>query len=139
MQIYLQYKYYITVTKTGDGTPYLSHGYVLLRFRGNVIMKMGTQQQHNNQDRYVNELVPPRTWTTGFSLVYYLKNLDTNYSFLYLLSLIMCERVEKIIARTLCFTHQRIFRPIYIFNNYAYFLDFRAKKFPLIFLHLNPF
>ena len=26
-------------------------------------MKMETQQQHNNQDRYVNELVPPRTWT----------------------------------------------------------------------------
>ena len=26
-------------------------------------MKMGTQQQHNNQDRYVNELVPPGTWT----------------------------------------------------------------------------
>ena len=25
-------------------------------------MKMGTQQQHNNQDRYVNELVPSRTW-----------------------------------------------------------------------------
>ena len=22
-------------------------------------MKMGTQQQHNNQDRYVNEFVPP--------------------------------------------------------------------------------
>ena len=73
------------------------------------------------------------------SLVYYLKNLDTNYSFLYLLSLIMCERVEKIIARTLCFMHQRIFRPIYIFNNYAYFLDFRAQKYPLIFLNLNPF
>ena len=77
--------------------------------------------------------------STGFSLVYYLKNLDTNYSFLYLLSLIMCERVEKIIARTLCFMLQRIFRPIYIFNNYAYFLDFRAQKFPLIFLNLNPF
>ena len=61
MQVYLQYRYYITVTKTGDGTPY--HGYVLLRFRGNIVMKMGTQQQHNNQDRYVNELVPPRTWT----------------------------------------------------------------------------
>ena len=45
------------------GTPYRSHGYVMLRFRGNVVMKMGTQQQHNNQDRYVNELVPPRTWT----------------------------------------------------------------------------
>ena len=43
MQVYLQYKYYITVTKTGDGTPYHSHGYVLLRFRGNVVMKMGTQ------------------------------------------------------------------------------------------------
>ena len=54
---------YIAVTKTGDGTAYRSHGYVLLRFRGNVVMKMGTQQQHNNQDRYVNELVPPRTWT----------------------------------------------------------------------------
>ena len=50
MQVYIQYKYYITVTKTGDGTPYHSHGYVLLRFRGNVVMKMGTQQQHNNQD-----------------------------------------------------------------------------------------
>ena len=46
--------YYITVT---------NHGYVLLRFRGNVIMKMGTQQHQNNQDRYVNELVPTRTWT----------------------------------------------------------------------------
>ena len=63
MQVYLQYKYYITVTKTGDGTPYRSHGYVLLRFMGKVFMKMGTQQQHNNQDRYVNELVPPRKWT----------------------------------------------------------------------------
>ena len=60
-------------------------------------MKMGTQQQHNNRDRYVNKLVPPRKNmdSTGFSLVYYLKNLDTNYSFLSLLSLIMCERVEK--------------------------------------------
>ena len=26
-------------------------------------MRIGTQQQHNNQDRYVNEVVPPRTWT----------------------------------------------------------------------------
>ena len=47
--------------------------------------------------------------------------------------------LKKIIARTLCFMHQRIFRPIYFFNNYAYFLDFRAQKFPLIFLNLNPF
>ena len=50
MQVYIQYKYYFTVTKTGDGTPYCSHGYVLLRFRGNIVTKMGTQQQHNNQD-----------------------------------------------------------------------------------------
>ena len=31
MQVYLQYKYYITETKTGDGTPYRSQGYFLLR------------------------------------------------------------------------------------------------------------
>ena len=49
------------------------------------------------------------------------------------------KELKKIIARTHCFMHQRIFRPIYIFNNYAYFLDFRAQKFPLIFLNLNPF
>ena len=67
------------------------------------------------------------------------KNLDTNYFFLYLLSLIMCERVGKKIARMLCFMYQSIFRPIYIFNNDAYFLDFRAQKFPLIFFNLNPF
>ena len=26
-------------------------------------MRIGIQQQHNNQDRYVIEVVPPRTWT----------------------------------------------------------------------------
>ena len=63
MQVYLQYKYYITVTKTVDGTPYRDHGYVSLRFGGgDVVMRMGTQQ-YSNQDRYVNEFVPPRTWT----------------------------------------------------------------------------
>ena len=35
--------------------------------------------------------------------------------------------------------HQSIFRPIYIFNIDAYFLDFRAQIFPLIFFNLNPF
>ena len=49
------------------------------------------------------------------------------------------KELEKIIARTLCCKHQSIFRFIYIFNNYAYFLDFRAQKFPLIFFNLNPF
>ena len=35
--------------------------------------------------------------------------------------------------------HQSFFRPNYIFNNDAYFLDSRAQKFPLIFLNVNPF
>ena len=35
--------------------------------------------------------------------------------------------------------HQSFFRPNYIFNNDAYFLDFRAQKFPLIFFNVNPF
>ena len=34
---------------------------------------------------------------------------------------------------------QNFFRPNYIFNNDAYFLDFRAQKFPLIFFNINPF
>ena len=49
------------------------------------------------------------------------------------------KELEKIIARTLCFMHQNFFRPNYIFNNYAYFSDFRAQKFPLIFFNVNPF
>ena len=47
----------------------------------------------------------------------FLTNLDTNSSFLYLPSLIMCEMLEKIIARKLFFMHQGIFRPNYILNN----------------------
>ena len=35
--------------------------------------------------------------------------------------------------------HQSFFRPNYIFNNDAYFLDFRAQEFPLIFFNVNPF
>ena len=49
------------------------------------------------------------------------------------------KELEKIIARTLCFRNQSICRPINIFNNDAYILDFRSQKFPLIFLNLNPF
>ena len=37
------------------------------------------------------------------------------------------------------FMHQSFFRPNYIFNNDAYFLDFRAQKFPLIFFNVNLF
>ena len=49
------------------------------------------------------------------------------------------KELEKIIARTHCFMHQSFFRPNYIFNNDAYFLDFCAQKFPLIFFNVNPF
>ena len=41
------------------------------------------------------------------------------------------KELEKIIAMTL--------RPNYIFNNDAYFLDFRTQKFPLIFFNVNLF
>ena len=51
----------------------------------------------------------------------------------------MCDLLEKIIARILCFMHQGIFRPDYIFNNAAYFLDFQAQKFSLIFFQFKSF
>ena len=35
--------------------------------------------------------------------------------------------------------HHSFFRPNYIFDNDAHFLDFRAQKFPLIFFNVNPF
>ena len=35
--------------------------------------------------------------------------------------------------------HQSVFRPVYIFNKDAYFLDFGTQKFRLIFFNLNPF
>ena len=34
--------------------------------------------------------------------------------------------------------HQGVLSLYYIFNNDAYFLDFRAQKIPLIILNLNP-
>ena len=61
----------------------------------------------------------------------FLTQLDTDYSFLYLLSLIMCEKAGKIIARTLCFIRQSNFGPSYFFNNDAYFLNFFAHKITL--------
>ena len=71
------------------------------------------------------------------SLVYYLKKFG--HKSLLSLSAQLENVLEKIIARTLCFMHQSGFRPIYIFNNDAYFLDFCAQKFPFIFFNLNPF
>ena len=47
--------------------------------------------------------------------------------------------LEKIIARTLCAMHHGILSFYYIFNKDAYFLDFRAQKFPLMFFNLNHF
>ena len=49
------------------------------------------------------------------------------------------KELEKIIASTHCFMHQSFFKPKYIFNHDAYFLDIRAQKFPLIFFNVNPF
>ena len=49
------------------------------------------------------------------------------------------KELEKIIAWTHCFMHQNFFRQNYIFNNDAFFLGFRAQKFPLIFFNVNPF
>ena len=63
MQVYLQYKYFITVAKTGGRHPILRPWVRSAEFRVNVVKRMGTQQQYNNQDRYVNEFVPPKTWT----------------------------------------------------------------------------
>ena len=64
MQVYLQYsKYYITVTKTGGRHPILRPWIRSAEVWGNVLMRMETQQQYNNQDRYVNEFAPPKTWT----------------------------------------------------------------------------
>ena len=48
------------------------------------------------------------------------------------------KELEKIIARTHGFMLQSFFRPNFIDND-AYFLDFRAQKFPLIFFNVNPF
>ena len=69
----------------------------------------------------------------------FLTKFYINYSVLYVLSLIMCERVGNIIARTLRFMHQCFFTPNYIFDNDAYFLDFCAENYPLILYDLNPF
>ena len=91
------------------------------------------------QDRCVKSCPTSKMKSTVFRMVYFLQNLDTSYSFPYLLSLIICERSGKKIARTLSFMHQSFFRPNYIFNNDGYFLDFRAQKFLLIFVHVNPF
>ena len=49
------------------------------------------------------------------------------------------KELEKIIARTHCYMHRSFFRPNYNFNNNAYFSDFRAQIFPLIFFNVNPF
>ena len=51
----------------------------------------------------------------------------------------MCVGVGKMIARTLYFMHQNIFRSYYIFNNDAFFFRFSRTKLPLIFLQFKLF
>ena len=46
----------------------------------------------------------------------------------FICSLIICERVGKNNCWDALLYAQSFFRPIYIFNNYAYFLDFRAQN-----------
>ena len=67
MQVYLLYKDHITVTKTDGRHPILRPRicFTEVRERGDVVMRMGTQQ-YSNQDRYVNEFVPLRTCTLLF-------------------------------------------------------------------------
>ena len=64
----------------------------------------------------------------------FLTKFGQNLLLFYLLSLIMCESVEKIIDRTLWAMHHGMLSLYYTFNNDAYFLDLRAQKFPLIFV-----
>ena len=54
--------------------------------------------------------------------------------FFYLLGLIMCESVGRSAS---CIRVSSASK--YIFNNDAYFLDFGAQKFPLVFFNLNTF
>ena len=51
------------------------------------------------------------------------------------------RRWKKIIARTLCFMHQKTFRPNYIFNNEkgCFFLSFCAKNYTSIFFFFETF
>ena len=62
--------------------------------RGKVVTRMGTQQ-YNNHDRYVMNLCHLNHGLYCVQSGVLPKYLDTNYFFLYLLSLIMCERVGK--------------------------------------------
>ena len=64
MQVYRQFIYYITVTKTGGRHPITRPWIRSAEIRENVVMRMGSQQQYNHQDRYLNEFVPLKTWTS---------------------------------------------------------------------------
>ena len=68
----------------------------------------------------------------------YSNKIWTQVTPFFICSVSLCVKVlDKIIATILCFMHQGIFRPNYIFNNDAFFLDFRAWKLPLIFFNLK--
>ena len=58
-------------------------------------MKMGTLQQHNNQDRYVMNLFHLEHGLYWVQSGVLSKKIGHKLFLLYLLSLIMCERVEK--------------------------------------------
>ena len=66
--------------------------------------------------------------STVFKSGVFLTKFGQKLLLFYLLSLIMCENVEKkIIARTYCFTHHSIFRPNYILITILIFRLSRTK------------
>ena len=83
-----------------------------------------------DQDRRVKSCPTLKMKSSVFSKVYFEQNLDTNYSFLYLLSLIISERIGKklLLGRSdLCI---KVFSDQITFLIMMPFLDFRAQKNP---------
>ena len=61
MQVYLQYKYCITVTKTDGQHPILRPWIHSAEVRGGRRYENGDTRTIQQQDRYVNEFDPPKT------------------------------------------------------------------------------
>ena len=104
----------------GNGSVPLSHS-------GNVITRIGIHTSRQVCKRLFN----PKMVCTVCSLMYFLQNLDTNYSCLYLLSLIMCERFGKNNCQDAALLYVSKYLQTQLpFNTYAYFLDFCAENCP---------
>ena len=81
-----------------------------------------------------NEVVQPQNGPYCVQVRCISNKIWTQLTPFFICSASFCGKVlDRIIARMLCFMHQGFFRPNYIFYNDAFFLDFRARKFPLSF------